>query len=711
MTWLTPMLAGIAAAIAVPLLVFLYFLKLRRRDLEISTTLLWKKTIQDMQANAPFQRLRRNILLLLQLLALAGVLAALGQPQIREMQSGGQRRIILIDRSASMSALDGDPESPGALTRLSRAKEAGRRLVDAMREPAFLGGGQADEAMVIAFDTTAEVRQQFTTDKARLRAAIESIEASDAPSRLTEALALARAHLPDRIQFDDKTGESITVEGVKAGGVSIHLFSDGRLPDAEQAVTGREDEVTFVQVGGTDAPNVGITAMRADRAFDSPVDVSLYVGLQNSARTAQTVQLELLIDGIVTRVTDVTIPGASAPVNAAGGGEGPGAEDARRLAELLPWTPGVSGRTFEFQQAEGGVFAVRITPSDPEADLLPTDNRAWIVVPPARRLSVALVSRGNLFLVTALQGLPLSRLVQFTPEQYRSASASGEMSAFDVVVFDRWLPTVDGAPGLPAGRFLVLGAIPAPLAEEPGSEPRPAVVLDWPRDHPLMRLLLLDRLQILRLPRLVVPEETGASVLAETDRGPAILEISRAQTRAVVVPFDVGESSWPLDVSFVVFTAASINYVGQEGGVFGASGDSLRPGSVLTDRVPVGASSVRIQPPEGERRAEVVPAEDGRIAFGPIRRAGLYSASWVGPAAAGDTTDGSRVVRTYAANLLDPAESDIGAAPLLRITGQETPATQADETEAPVRLWPWAILLALAVLMLEWYIYNRKVQI
>lgn len=215
MTWLTPMLAGIAAAIAVPLLVFLYFLKLRRRDLEISTTLLWKKTIQDMQANAPFQRLRRNILLLLQLLALAGVLAALGQPQIREMQSGGQRRIILIDRSASMSALDGDPESPGALTRLSRAKEAGRRLVDAMREPAFLGGGQADEAMVIAFDTTAEVRQQFTTDKARLRAAIESIEASDAPSRLTEALALARAHLPDRIQFDDKTGESITVEGVE----------------------------------------------------------------------------------------------------------------------------------------------------------------------------------------------------------------------------------------------------------------------------------------------------------------------------------------------------------------------------------------------------------------------------------------------------------------------------------------------------------------
>ena len=71
MTWLTPMLMGVAAAVALPTLVILYFLKLRRRDLEVSTTLLWKKSIQDLQANAPFQRIRRNILLLLQLMALA----------------------------------------------------------------------------------------------------------------------------------------------------------------------------------------------------------------------------------------------------------------------------------------------------------------------------------------------------------------------------------------------------------------------------------------------------------------------------------------------------------------------------------------------------------------------------------------------------------------------------------------------------------------
>src|SRR5215510_13222346 len=112
MTFLTPLIAGIAAAIAIPSLIILYFLKLRRRDMEVSSTLLWKKAIQDLQANAPFQKLRNNILLILQLLALIAALFAIAQPELRHRGISNARQIIMIDRSASMNATDGDAK-PG----------------------------------------------------------------------------------------------------------------------------------------------------------------------------------------------------------------------------------------------------------------------------------------------------------------------------------------------------------------------------------------------------------------------------------------------------------------------------------------------------------------------------------------------------------------------------------------------------------------------
>src|ERR1700722_2739696 len=132
--------AFLAAAVALPALVLLYFLKLRRRDMPVSSTLLWKKAVQDLQVNAPFQKLRRNLLLLLQLLVMAALLLALARPIMNYTPGAGPRTIILIDRSASMSADD----MPGGKTRLEEAKRQATDLVGTL--------GRNGAAMVIAFD-------------------------------------------------------------------------------------------------------------------------------------------------------------------------------------------------------------------------------------------------------------------------------------------------------------------------------------------------------------------------------------------------------------------------------------------------------------------------------------------------------------------------------------------------------------------------------
>src|SRR3954452_22507973 len=110
MSWfphfLSPWAALVAAAIAVPSLLVLYFLKLRRREMAVSSTLLWKKAVQDLQVNAPFQKLRRNLLLLLQLLILLFLLLALARPVTHFTPGAGKISVILIDRSASMGTRD-----------------------------------------------------------------------------------------------------------------------------------------------------------------------------------------------------------------------------------------------------------------------------------------------------------------------------------------------------------------------------------------------------------------------------------------------------------------------------------------------------------------------------------------------------------------------------------------------------------------------------
>src|SRR6185295_19211352 len=149
MSWfpnfLSPLPAIIAAGIAIPSLLVLYFLKLKRRELVISSTLLWKKAIQDLQVNAPFQKLRRNLLLILQLALLLALCLALTRPVTFFQPGAGKTTVILIDRSASMSANDIDN---GKHTRLDEAKRRAKDLVATMERGA--------SAMVIAFDDQAE---------------------------------------------------------------------------------------------------------------------------------------------------------------------------------------------------------------------------------------------------------------------------------------------------------------------------------------------------------------------------------------------------------------------------------------------------------------------------------------------------------------------------------------------------------------------------
>src|SRR5205085_10006065 len=116
---INPWTGLIAARLPISALLALYFPKLRRREIFVSSTILWKQAVQDLQVNAPFQKLRRNLLLMLQLLLLILLCLALMRPLANFKQGAGKLTVILIDRSASMAARDA---ADGKRTRLEQAK-------------------------------------------------------------------------------------------------------------------------------------------------------------------------------------------------------------------------------------------------------------------------------------------------------------------------------------------------------------------------------------------------------------------------------------------------------------------------------------------------------------------------------------------------------------------------------------------------------------
>ena len=329
MSFLNPLGALIAAGIALPLLIALYFLKLKRKPLKVPSTFLWKRAVQDLQVNAPFQRIRNSLLLWIQLLLLLLLLIVWARPAREAAVATGDRVVLVIDRSASMNAMDG----AGGATRLEEAKAAALELVDGL-------SGSAG-AMVVTFAQRAATVQAFTSDKGLLRRAIADVRPSDQRSRLEPALAVAE-------QLVAAGGEG--ADGDDASALGVYVFSDGRVQrDAAEEPALPGAELNFVRLGRADTANVGLVQCSARRDPEDPGAVRVFAALGNSGPEAATLNLTLTRDGRVEQTRAVTVPAAT-----------PGG------------ATGEAGVTFDLR-VEGGA-AVEVSHDRP--DVLPTDDRA-----------------------------------------------------------------------------------------------------------------------------------------------------------------------------------------------------------------------------------------------------------------------------------------------------------------------------------------------
>jgi hypothetical protein len=684
-SFLNPWIAAGIAAVVIPALLILYFLKLRRREEVVPSTLLWKRAVQDLQVNAPFQRLRKSLLLFLQLAVLALALFALARPIVQTTAADEERVVLLIDRSASMNAREGDH------TRLDDAKEQAVRLVKTFNRRgggwrsfwSFGGAEIRTQVMVISFADRATMVSPFTTNTSDLVDVIRRIEPSDGRTDLREALALAEAYMapPTRL-----TPGMESLPESKEAPAKLVLISDGKVAHLDKVVL-KSGSMELLPIGQA-KDNVGITALRTQRNYERPEMLGVFLTVRNYSPESVNTDVSLYVDNTLATVKTLSLTArpaehattASAPASAPTSAETPAAAPADEGSAV--------SLGIDLPLDTAAILEARLSRND----ALAADNSAFAVVPPPRRMSVLVVTQKNFFLDFVLSGLPLEKYPFVTPEQYESSPDQyevGGQSKFDVVIFDKVQPG-----RLPAGNYLFLGATPRLDAFKPGLKIEKHMLIWWDETHPVLRHVPLEQVYVEESLTLQVPQQ--AEVLVEGPKGPVLARYAQDGRHCMVLTFAIENSTWWSKPSFPVFMYNAIRYLGSGGAEVEAG--AVRPGETLRVPAATGADHVTVVRPTGAK-VSLRPDSSGTAYFGGTDRVGIYRAEGGAPGR-----------DQFAVNLEDDWESDIAPAERVVVDREPLKSIDAIKTATP-EIWRWFVGAALLLILFEWYIYNRRVML
>jgi hypothetical protein len=681
------LLAGVPVGI-----IALYFLKLRRRPVRVPSTILWRRSMEDLHVNSLFQRLRRNLLLFLQLLAVAMIMLALSGMRMRGSSGVGQRFVLMIDNSASMSATDVAPN------RLAKAKEAAKKVVSDM---------DADDlAMVISFSDTARVVSNYTSDRRALLGRIDAIEPSQSPTSLREGLQVAAGLANPSRQI----GEGVVASSVVTP--KLFIYTDGGFPDVEgfslgnlqpevvvigpppPPYTARPSEPGAPQEDKTKArnpsDNIGIMALQARRDEDRPDIYQLFGRVHNYRGD------ELATEAQLFRL-DAERPG----------------EQGKMVDVIALAVPPQSDHSFNFDLPETGLTAYEVRLASKDA--LAVDDRAYAVVGTTRKAQVLVITEGDRYLADTIS-TPASKdradITIVAPEQAKKEPVSRDLRSgrYDLVIFDGAKPEF-----APASNALYFGVYPPGPAYAKTKAIAQPIILDWDIAHPLMHYVrdlsqvYVDKASVVELP-------PGAKSLIDCNQGSLAFVAPREGYSDTIVTFPLfngttPNTTWFRYISFPLFMFNSIQTLGNVRE--GAGEEIAQPGHPIVLRAETTAASIKVTSAAGGDVETLARSPQGTFVYSKANKTGVYVAQWE-----------PKGLLPFAVNLFDARESDLAPRGLVpdgtpgslaesyKIKIGHNPVTGSQKA-ATIRKDVWWIfaLLVLGVLLLEWYIYNRRVYI
>ncbi len=662
--------------LAIPI-VALYILKLRRRREPVSTLMFWEELFRERQTTSLFQRLKHLLSLLLQLLFLALLVLAVARPQFAFLTKSARQLVLMIDRSASMNAVEGSD----GLTRLESAKRSALQTVDRLR---FM-----DEMTVISSHKRPIIHSPFTNHQKSLREAINAIQPTDIGTNLEAAIDLAYA-----VAQTKPNPEVVILSDFQSVSEALLAKLNSKIEQSESTEEPNQKiKHHLIRVGEANN-NIGITQFRVRKSLVNPFDYETLLRIINTSAEEKQFNVELYFK-----------------------------ED---LFDVRPYTlaPGESrSEIFSNFTFEGGKLRAVL---DIE-DALSTDNVAYAALPKRERVSVLLVTEENPFLEKALAVDEQLNLSVVTPTVYASNAFQRNESTYRVVIFDRYSPPTLGDGNYmfiyPPATASVLETSGTELKWDIGASLETPIITDWERTHPILRHVHLENVQIGEAYQITPPPT--AQVIARSFESPVLFVDVAPNRKIVFAAIDILQSDLPLRIAFPVIIANTIQWFQQGSGI---QEYYLHTGEVLQQRI---ASLTEADLPQDVPRSVTitgpgnetweVPVERNEVLFSQTQRAGFYEVKFEGSSlrkVAAPTGEADSALEAtapaednngtlWAVNLADETESHIGTDPriesLLEISGLPSGA-------ALLHYPPWVYFVFVAVILssVEWFLYQRR---
>ncbi len=374
--------------IFIPAIILLYLLKQKAEEERVSSLYLWQAAYKNLQATTPWEKLKNNLLMYLQILAMLLLIFALTSPYLIKGGKDYQNVLLVIDETGSMNSIyeENDAQinetkiakqqgikvakNKNTKTRLDVAKEQAKVYIDQIPNEARVS--------IIAGASEPTVILNNSIDKTEVKKVIDSIEGTDTSGTLSNAINLATSITSawenyQAVFFTDSSLDIGTIQGEV-----VNLNTTGHNASIDYVShTVEEDGTITVLVKVSNTGN-----------YDLQADVNLYFDNK----------LEFV-------------------------------EQVAKEGEFLK--PGETKILyFKNIQTNASIIKAEIN----EADSLLNDNVAFDILVGGSTKRVLFVSEQNVFLEKAIQTLP-------DIELYKTPDISNvEDETFDLYIFDSIVP-------------------------------------------------------------------------------------------------------------------------------------------------------------------------------------------------------------------------------------------------------------------------------